>query len=227
MITCFHQLADWLQKPLPDGTALLLPQLIRNMLAFDYASSKDRRDLSNTSEVILRLECALAKLIELEPEKIYHLPGPREFSESFGRDLFFNGLLRCRDDHMSLRARATELDLYLPAAFTSKPLVNLTDELDSDFYLNQALNWFLGFSNSFRKLLDATLFRTERQTLGMAKCNPQVNDQIWILDGAYAPVCLRPSANGNYQCLGEVYIHEIMNGEAVQACTEPLCVVIE
>lgn len=223
-----------MQKPLPDGTALLLPQLIRNMLAFDYASSKDRIDPGKTLEAVLRLESALARLIELEPEKVYHLPGPQEFSESFNPDLaepnqvlFYNSLLRCRDDHASLRERATELNLYLPAGFTSKPLSKLTDKSFSDFYYDQAFNWFVGFFNGFEMLLDASLFRTERQTLGMANCDPQVNDQIWILDGAYAPICLRPSANGNYRCLGEVYIHEIMNGEAVQACTEPVRVVIE
>ena len=60
--------------------------------------------------------------------------------------------------------------------------------------------------------LDRAFFRT-KYTLGTGQPSVGVGDQVWFLHGALAPVILRPLANGNYQFMGEAYVHGVMYGE--------------
>lgn len=56
-------------------------------------------------------------------------------------------------------------------------------------------------------------FRTGN-TLGTGFPSVRPQDEIWFLHGAFAPVILRPIANGSYRFMGEAYVHGVMYGEA-------------
>lgn len=60
------------------------------------------------------------------------------------------------------------------------------------------------------------LFRTNGGLLGLGPLDLQETDEIWVLAGAYAPIVLRPLANGNWRYLGEAYVHGCMRGEALK-----------
>ncbi|KAG8527890.1 uncharacterized protein KY384_006806 [Bacidia gigantensis] len=60
------------------------------------------------------------------------------------------------------------------------------------------------------------MFRTKDGNLGLAPPQGKPGDQIWILLGGDVPFVLRPSADntGEYQFVGECYLHEMMDGQA-------------
>ncbi len=60
------------------------------------------------------------------------------------------------------------------------------------------------------------MFRTWQNYLGMAPRSAQVGDQVWILPGTSVPFILQPLNNGNFQLVGEAYVHGIVHGEAVE-----------
>jgi hypothetical protein len=77
--------------------------------------------------------------------------------------------------------------------------------------------WAQPFSD-FRREMNVTssrrrLFRTDGGLLGLGPIDLQRRDKIWVLAGAYAPIALRPHANGNWRYLGEAYVHGCMRGE--------------
>ena len=59
------------------------------------------------------------------------------------------------------------------------------------------------------------LFRTKRGFLGISAQSLDAKDVVWVLAGAAVPVVLREiSSTGNWEFVGEAYVHGIMNGEA-------------
>jgi len=60
------------------------------------------------------------------------------------------------------------------------------------------------------------MFRTPNNYLGMGPISSQVGDEIWVLKGSRAPFILRRKGTGQYQLIGEAYVHGIMHGEAVE-----------
>jgi hypothetical protein len=60
------------------------------------------------------------------------------------------------------------------------------------------------------------LFRTKKGFLGISAQSLETKDLVWVLAGAAVPVVLRrrPRA-GNWEFVGEAYVHGIMDGEAV------------
>jgi len=67
-------------------------------------------------------------------------------------------------------------------------------------------------------ILKRKMFRTGGNTLGTGHWSIVQGDEIWFLHGAAAPVILRPLASGNYQFVGEAYVHGVMYGEAGTEC---------
>ena len=63
-----------------------------------------------------------------------------------------------------------------------------------------------------------SFFRTTN-TLGVAQLSIRSGDEIWFLHGASTPVILRPLPTGEYQFMGEAYVHGVMYGEAGSRCT--------
>ena len=60
------------------------------------------------------------------------------------------------------------------------------------------------------------LFRTASNYVGIAAQSLQKGDAVWVLAGAAVPIVLRGLPNGNWKLVGEAYVHDIMNGEAVR-----------
>jgi Heterokaryon incompatibility protein (HET) len=59
------------------------------------------------------------------------------------------------------------------------------------------------------------LFRTKTNLLGISAQSLDTNDVVWVLAGAAVPVVLRRRPKvGNWEFVGEAYVHGIMNGEA-------------
>ena len=65
----------------------------------------------------------------------------------------------------------------------------------------------------------ATLFKrflfTHNGHMGMAPHEARKGDRICLLLGCRVPVVLREHKEGGYELIGEVYVHGIMNGEAM------------
>jgi len=59
------------------------------------------------------------------------------------------------------------------------------------------------------------IFVTERGYIGLGKPLEEVGDVICLLYGSGAPAILRPQGN-HYLLVGDCYVHEIMNGEALE-----------
>lgn len=58
------------------------------------------------------------------------------------------------------------------------------------------------------------VFSTSDQRLGISIETIQPEDEIWLLAGGRVPYILRKRTNGNYEFIGEAYVHGIMMGEA-------------
>ncbi|KAL9577887.1 MAG: hypothetical protein Q9212_006079 [Teloschistes hypoglaucus] len=61
------------------------------------------------------------------------------------------------------------------------------------------------------------LFRTGNNLPGMGPRHVAEGDEVWLLQGARVPFVLRPnSENGRYQLIGQLYVHGILHGEALE-----------
>ncbi|KAK4985167.1 hypothetical protein LTR66_008260 [Elasticomyces elasticus] len=61
-----------------------------------------------------------------------------------------------------------------------------------------------------------TLFRTSLHLyLGNGPKSVAAGDEVWILAGGNVPYILRQKDNGNYELIGECYVHGIMHGEVL------------
>ncbi len=56
------------------------------------------------------------------------------------------------------------------------------------------------------------LFRTRYGTFGLGPEVSRTGDEVWILAGGETPYILRRMDSGNYQLVGEAYVHGIMFG---------------
>jgi hypothetical protein len=91
----------------------------------------------------------------------------------------------------------------------------LRDTLVSQSEVSSAVaNWGY-FSMVGRHLIGRILFKTYEGCIGLAPRAAQPNDQICVLLGCRVPLILRPRTSGQYQVVGECYIHGSMNGEAL------------
>ncbi len=60
------------------------------------------------------------------------------------------------------------------------------------------------------------VFRTDRGYLGNGPVAQEIGDQVWILAGAKVPFILRPLNSGRWKVIGDVYVHGLMQGEAME-----------
>jgi hypothetical protein len=74
---------------------------------------------------------------------------------------------------------------------------------------------FLGSTCTFTQ--DRAFFWTEDGRMGLGPGLARATDKIMVLPGCLTPMILRPSHNGNgrYRVVGECFIHDLMNGEAL------------
>ncbi len=62
--------------------------------------------------------------------------------------------------------------------------------------------------------------RPGEEQVGLAPAQAQVGDTICILFGCSVPVLLRKQDSGQYKLIGEVYLHEMMDGQALVGRTK-------
>jgi hypothetical protein len=239
-------LTDWYDKSLPSGISLLLPQLLRTMLLYQLSPGLQpppddtfflRRFGRHIPPKILEayshmFDSFLAYILAHEPQNVPFLPKGRELQEfclTCSREplVAFAVLQEIGEyEQNNLRRKAQTLSLDLPESFTRLPEIQLVSDAPTQA-LERAGSWHTAFLNGLLSLSDAMVLRTETHLFGIAKCLMQQDDEIWILDAAFAPICLRPLPNGKYQFLGEVYMEGIMDGEAVQFCNDPVSITLE
>lgn len=62
-------------------------------------------------------------------------------------------------------------------------------------------------------MLSRCLARLERNNLAAVPASSQVGDEVWIIPNLQTPFVLRAVENGEYELVGEAYVHGIMHGE--------------
>jgi hypothetical protein len=81
------------------------------------------------------------------------------------------------------------------------------DDLEQLWVYHQAL---------YNALDNRRFFVTATGSIGVGPSFMQLGDVIAVMYGCKWPVMLRPVDNGHYRVLGTCYVHDIMDGEAVQ-----------
>jgi hypothetical protein len=89
--------------------------------------------------------------------------------------------------------------------------------LDMDRQSSLAVRRRKCLSSAFMHMRDRTFFWTEDGRTGLGPGLARATDEIVVLPGCPVPMILRPSHNGNggYRVVGECFIHDLMNGEAL------------
>lgn len=62
-------------------------------------------------------------------------------------------------------------------------------------------------------MLSRRLARLERNSLAAVPASSRVGDEVWIIPKLQTPFVLRRVENGEYELVGEAYVHGIMHGE--------------
>ncbi|KAI8965180.1 hypothetical protein F5Y11DRAFT_314075 [Daldinia sp. FL1419] len=65
------------------------------------------------------------------------------------------------------------------------------------------------------------LFSTQNGYVGIINGEPQQGDEIFVVLGCNMPMLLRPTASGEYEVVGDCYVHGIMDGEALFGSIPP------
>ncbi|KAI1410744.1 HET-domain-containing protein [Hypoxylon sp. FL1857] len=74
-------------------------------------------------------------------------------------------------------------------------------------------------STFYRRLItswvNGCLFETRNGYVGMIDGKPHAGDEVFIILGCDLPMLLRPTTTGEYEVVGDCYVHGIMDGEAI------------
>ncbi|KAI1802000.1 HET-domain-containing protein [Daldinia bambusicola] len=65
------------------------------------------------------------------------------------------------------------------------------------------------------------LFSTQNGYVGMINGEPQQGDEIFVVLGCNMPMLLRPTTSGEYEVIGDCYVHGIMDGEGLFGTIPP------
>jgi hypothetical protein len=124
-----------------------------------------------------------------------------------------SALIALYKDEMTSMEHISQIDPYsldgdfpFPYLF---PIETSEDVLSYEVDEKQATEW-AGTTRPHRRL-----FSTSTHKIGLGPKSLREDDEIWLLKGARYPFVLRRLENGNYQLVGESYIHGIMHGEAL------------
>lgn len=72
------------------------------------------------------------------------------------------------------------------------------------------------YASSIDSMFKRRPFLSEEGYVGLAPSHAEVKDVIVIIYGAIVPFVLRDLGNGQYQFIGEAYVHGIMDGEYIE-----------
>lgn len=102
-------------------------------------------------------------------------------------------------------------DFESNATLTSPPTKGLSDQDDDQIHAGYQF-----FANSGPTILKRRCFETRSGMLGLGPLATAAEDIVVVLFGGTVPFVLRPDADDQrYRLVGECYVHDIMNGEAV------------
>lgn len=183
-------------------------------------------------------ETALTTITTTEPESIAFLPKPgqcadicRNYTPGVMSTVSLQMAMSLGEADMEgMQDLAKRLGLNLPLSFTSSSQVKVVDNAVSQFLsqtCKRAGNWWMAFSSNMLRLAHAIVFRTDTHLFGLTKSLIKDGDEVWILDGAFSPICLRRLPNGNYHFVGELKMHGMMENEAAPLCKDPVSITIE
>jgi hypothetical protein len=73
------------------------------------------------------------------------------------------------------------------------------------------------FVRTFLRMCSARrVFSTEQGDLGIAHQGARVGDEVVVVPGAAVPFVVREVEGGAYALIGEAFVHEAMDGEALE-----------
>ncbi|KAI0839984.1 HET-domain-containing protein [Hypoxylon sp. FL0890] len=75
----------------------------------------------------------------------------------------------------------------------------------SAFYKVRITNW----------ISRCYLFRAQNGYMGTIRAEPREGDEVFVILGCDIPMLLRPTPTGEYEVIGDCYVHGIMDGEAI------------
>lgn len=233
---------------LPKGLSLLFPQVVRQLLICFITSHYDgtnwlrpggglkpdrfeeevtKMPIQDILPYISMTEKAIRLIIEQDPESRPTLPYPKEFASIMDHpsatmaDVLSLFLRFNIVERRKLRSRAAELGWDLPTR-----VGNVIDDIGQGHNENTETgsDRFDRFLMSSQNTLDNTMFfRTKGHLFGAAEAlDMQVGDEIWLVDRAYAPFCLRPTEDGKYTFVGEVLFYGVTEDEARSAFIDPI-----
>ncbi|KAI3320241.1 HET-domain-containing protein [Xylariaceae sp. AK1471] len=81
----------------------------------------------------------------------------------------------------------------------------------SDYYRDNIVSW----------VADMCIFETSNGYVGILQGNPHPGDEVFVILGCDVPVLLRPTSSGEYEVVGDCYLHGIMDGEALLGALPP------
>lgn len=230
-------------SPVPDEVGVLFPKVIEYLLksiVFHHSGKSGPNRTLLLSEVELqsyakRLIFYSEALIALEPQNRLLLPDSARLTAILATqrreaNIYANEeACLTRSSYPSTKINQ-ESEISLPNDDTAGPPVPKIITVDTAHTPSEALaDNMLGrtFVQAFVPLMRASMVRLCDHTLGMTQAVAMPSDEIWVLHGALAPVCLRPISQGRYQCLGEVYVHGIMHGKSIPTFGTPVPIILK
>ena len=73
---------------------------------------------------------------------------------------------------------------------------------------------------------DRRPFSVEGKLLGIGPAQVQPGDKVYVIIGADVPFILRKTNDAGLKIIGEAYVHDIMDGEALDGTRERMTITI-
>ncbi|RYC65764.1 hypothetical protein CHU98_g433 [Xylaria longipes] len=201
--------------PAPKVVGLYFPAMVGALMAVTNPISRPEQEEVTNEELNDWLHIT-TELCELEPDSRPFLPNVELVQEVYQQGN------SCNMDHDVLQAMyiAREAESVQLRAVEAGLVPELEQLLGSDLadtsekgFAYQAMVMFRdNLAQGLVNLLVSKCFfaTVKAERLGIGDESVKTGDEVWILHSASTPILLRPLENGNYEYLGETYVHGIM-----------------
>jgi hypothetical protein len=233
------------KAPAPDIVAFLFPAFAANLVAITFQAQEESIALKGIessnhvpkaqvliSEVLEKLQSAVDRLKLNEPQvdpsllRAHQLRQSVTFYANQGRKMetliqdIVEGALRAGVEEI-FHFWGEHKSAYLAMELAQQDKTYIQQDEDRvQETIQQHLLPNIG-------ILTRKMFRTGGNRLGTGYCSIVQGDEIWFLPGATAPVILGLLASGNYQFVGEAFVHGVMYGEVGPECRTHESITIE
>ncbi|KAK8038464.1 hypothetical protein PG993_006875 [Apiospora rasikravindrae] len=146
-------------------------------------------------------------------ERFPYIPNLVEYNFIFALmfHFMFDGNLSLAIPWQRCNQRFEVVGAPLPSFFAESATESYLSQLMSRTNKDKRLHSMLGNVVAFKRIIT-----TARGHVGMAPKASRQGDSIFLLKGCNAPLVLRPNGDGTYDLVGVIYVHGIMNGEAME-----------